>query len=379
MRFLKSRYVLMLLLAIALVEILFRIGLYEPVVSPYSHSGTTITLKRALREFGRDRVQVATFGDSRTSQGLDNERIYEAGREAGLNHLKLSMAGSHFLTYKALASWSLAELEALRGIVIAISPASFAYRGNGAYELAKVMPLRNDISMRVMFEHAPFRRADIRTFAPLFSIAGYREDIKDLLADPAGRLAAVTGRNGRPPLNILAYAGREEADICAVPVDDPAACLQSLQEADTAVGDRARSGLKKLCEAALKGNERSGPSPAAQALANEWVSFLEGLSSRVRVMLVILPEYGPYARHLYHPNSMFVYEDILKRLDEKGVVDVVDLYTVISEQDEPECGFYLDSTHLNLPGKQVVTDALLPALEVFWDSLQAPGAVTDRG
>ena len=33
-----------LLLAALAVELLFRLGLYEPVVSPYSHSGTTITV-----------------------------------------------------------------------------------------------------------------------------------------------------------------------------------------------------------------------------------------------------------------------------------------------------------------------------------------------
>ena len=76
MRFLKSKYVLVLLLVIVLIEVVFRFGLYEPLVSPSSHSGTTITLKRALAEFGEEQVDVVTFGDSRTSQGLDNSSLF---------------------------------------------------------------------------------------------------------------------------------------------------------------------------------------------------------------------------------------------------------------------------------------------------------------
>jgi len=370
MRFLKSKYPLILLLAVLGIELIFRIGLYEPLVSPYSHSGTTITVKRALAEFGADQVDVVTLGDSRGSQGLDNNRVYKAGREFGLNHLKLSMAGSHLMTYKALASWSLDELDELQGIVITVSPASFANLGNGAYELAKVMPLRNDISTREMFKHVPFRSADIRTFAPLFSIAGYRDDIKDLLVSPAKRFQAVKRRNGRKPLSILAYTGKDETDICAVPTADPDECLRVLQQEETAITARARGGLETLCKAAKKDKKNAVLVTASVELADEWVSFLENLSSGVRVMLLILPDYGPYKQHLYSAGSMAIRDAIVKQLNQGGLVDVVDLHEIISLQGKPECGFYLDSTHLNLPGKRVLTDALMPPLEAFWRSMQ---------
>lgn len=371
MRFLRSRYVLFLLLAVLAVEAMFRFALYEAIVSPYSHSGTTITVKRAVGEFGKDEVDVITLGDSRTAQGLDNDRIYKAGAEAGLDHLKLSMPGSHFLTLKAMAAWSLDELDSLRGVVIALSPAAFAYIGNGAYELAKVMPLRNEVSAGDMFHHVPFRRSDIRTFAPLFSVAGYRDDIKDLLADPGARFEAVSARNGRAPLNILAYTGKETDDICGVPVEDPEACLEALEQPGAQVLERARAGLQKMCQAGTK-DKKSKPNNQAAALAEEWVSFLETLSSKVRVMFVVLPELTAYRRYAYHPNSMHVYDVIVSRLREGGRVEVVDLLDVLLDQPGPECGFFLDSTHLNLHGKEVVTDALLPNLEAFWREMGAP-------
>ena len=129
MKFLRSRYILFLLLAILVIEIMFRVGLYESVVSPYSHSGTTITLKRKLETFGKDKVNVVTFGDSRAAQDMDNQAIYNSAREHGLYHMKLSMPGSHFLTLKALAAWSVDELTGLKGVVLAASPANFGRLG----------------------------------------------------------------------------------------------------------------------------------------------------------------------------------------------------------------------------------------------------------
>jgi len=269
MKFLKSSYLLFLALALLATELVFRFGLYEPLVSPASHSGTMITVKRAVDEFGKDQVNVITFGDSRASQGMDNDRIYRAGQAFGLNHLKLSIAGSHLMTYKALASWSLDEMDNLRGIVIAVTPASFAALGNGAYELAKVMPLRNDIRASEIFKHVPFRQSDIRTFAPLFSVAGYREDIKNLLANPSRRFQEVKHRNSRSPLNILAFTGKDEANICAVPIADPQECLRVLHKDDLVISDRTRTGLEELCEGALRDRKVGAPGKAHPEVVEE--------------------------------------------------------------------------------------------------------------
>lgn len=373
MKFLKSRYLLFLALALLAMELVFRFGLYEPLVSPASHSGTMITVKRAVDEFGKEQVNVITFGDSRASQGMDNDRIYRAGQAFGLNHLKLSIAGSHLMTYKALASWSLEELDNLHGIVIAVTPGSFAALGNGAYELAKVMPLRNEIRAREMFKHVPFRQSDIRTFAPLFSVAGYRDDIKNLLVNPAKRFREVKRRNSRSPLNILTFTGKDEANICAVPIADPDECLRVLREDDLVISDRTRTGLKELCKGAPRGRKIGAPGKANPEVVREWVSFLEVLASKVRVMLVILPENSVYREYKYHRNTMPTHDAIVEQLKGNGIAEVVDLHWLLMHQESSECGFYLDALHLNLPGKQRVTDALLPELEKFWMKMDNTG------
>lgn len=372
MRFLKSRHLVYLVLALLVVELVFRSGLYEPVVSPSSHSGTTITLKKAVRAFGGKQGKVVTFGDSRAGQGLDNRRIYEAGQAYQLDHLKLSMAGSHFMTFKALASWSFDELDELRGIVIALSPAAFALRGNGAYELAKVAPLRDYIGVTDMFRHVPFRRADVRTFAPLFSVAAYRDDIRDLLANPGGRYAAVRNRNARSAMSTLAHTSTHSNDICYVPTDDAEYCLRVLRDAGDEIPDRARHGLENLCKAALKKTKPSKPGPAAGALVDEWMSYLEYLSARVPVMLVILPDHSVYRDYQYRASAAVVTNAVVARSAASGVAHVVDFRDLVVRQEARECGYYMDHVHLNQAGKQLLTDALLPELEKFWASL--PGS-----
>jgi hypothetical protein len=369
MKFLRSRYMLFLLLAILVIEIMFRVGLYEPLVSPYSHSGTTITLKRKVETFGKEKVNVVTFGDSRAAQGMDNQVIYKSARKHGLYHMKLAMPGSHFLTFKALAAWSLDELTGLKGVVFAISPGNFGGLGNGTYELAKVLPLRNETSVLEMFRHVPLNRSDIRTYTPLFSVAGYRDDIKDLLTNPGERLQAVRRRNERSAYNFLTYTGGETTDICAISTADPAKCLDELRQPNRDIPKKAQTGLETLCKAAMRKEVKAEPGQAAHELVEEWVFFLEELSLKVRVMVVILPGHSLYQQHLYAPNAMFVINEIVSQLQNKGVVDVVDLHELIVKQDEPECGFYLDALHMNVSGKQVLTQALLPSLNLFWNDL----------
>jgi hypothetical protein len=149
--------------------------------------------------------------------------------------------------------------------------------------------------------------------------------------------------------------------------------MDALQEPDLAISDRARSTLRNMCRAGLKERSQAGSGPAMPALAAEWVDFLESLSSEVRVMLVILPELSAYRRYAYSPKAMYNTEIIVERLRDSGRVEVVDLSEVFARQGQPECGYFLDALHLNNPGKQAVTDALLPRLEAFWQGFEAGG------
>jgi len=369
MQFLRSRHVLVLVLTLLAIDLGVRLGAYEPVAEPASHSGVTIRLKRALREFGRDKVNVATLGDSRAVQGLDNQLVYFMARGRGLNHVRMSMPGSQLLTLKALSAWSIAELPELKGIVLAVGADVFARTGSGAYELAEVLPIRNRTSIREMLHHVPFRRSDIRTYASFYSIAGYREDIRNLLADPMGRLHALVERNSTAPLRFLAYNAQADTDICAVDTADPAACLNALRGLGSDTPAAARRGLKVLCNAALQGKKMAPAGQVEQEMIGEWTAFLKKLSRSVRVMVVLLPEHSIFMQYAYPPNASYVAHEVLTNLQRENVIELVDLRGLIMEEPDPECGFYMDARHLNRLGKERLTMALLPYLETFWAEL----------
>jgi len=366
MRFLGSRYLLFLVLAILAIEILIRIGAYEPIASPDSHAGITVKLKRAVSAFGKEKINVVTMGDSRAVQGFDNRLIYTGAKKFGLNHVRLSMPGSHFLTFETLAAWSVADLPALRGIVLAVSPDIFGKLGNGAYELSEVLPLRNSTSIRAMMHHVPFKRSDLRTYTPFYSVAGYRTDIQQLLAAPRDRLKSVRQSRQESPLSFLAYDARESSDICAVATSDPAACLQELQRRGAEIPEKARAGLSSLCQGAMRKRKIRAPGSDEQELIREWTAFLRGLSRKVRVMVVLLPDHSEFVEHMYPPNAAYVANAVLGALDREGAIRLVDLSDLIVRQPAAECRFFMDGRHLNSQGKQVLTGALLPELEKFW-------------
>jgi hypothetical protein len=369
MKFLLSRYVLILILAVLVLEGAVRLGFYEPLVNPQSHSGTSINLKRALKAFGKENLDVITLVDSRAVQGLNNQLIFVASGKYGLNHIRMSMPGRHFLTFKTLAACGTEELPALRGIVLALSPANFGWVGSGAYESAIVLPLRNKTSTREMLHHVPFDRSDMRTYASIYSIAGYREDIKGLLSEPGLRLDALKKRAESSPVNLLTFNGEQTTDICAVATDDPAACLDELERVRADTPPKAWSALNTLCKAAVREPKEPAAGQAEEALAGEWTTFLENLSRKVRVMVVLLPDHSLFKEHLFAPSAMYVANKVLGELDRKGVIDLVDLNGLIKQQDDRECSFFMDARHLNNKGKQLFTQAVLPELDKFWRQL----------
>ncbi len=370
MKFLTSRHVLILMLTLLAIEGAFRMGLYEPLVNPMSHSGRTITMLRALADFGLEKVNVITLGDSRAAQGLNNRQINEASHTFGLEHVRMTMPGSHLLTFRTLTNWGFEKLPGLQGIVLLVSPASFNTLGAGAYELAKVLPIRNYTTPWEMLRHVPFERADVRTYSSFSSLAGYREDIKNLLADPWARGRAIVTSNTAEPQRFLNFSSNNSNDLCAIATDEPKTCLNELSNRRDEIPTKSWNALNTLCRAAGRKSKHGVPGEQAELLLQEWTLFLDELSQKVRVMLVIMPDHSIYQEKLYAPNAIWLGTRLVNNMRQRGKVEVLDLHRLIQDQKNPECSYYMDAKHLNKSGNAVLTQALLPALENFWSQLE---------
>jgi hypothetical protein len=341
MKFLRSKYMLVLLLVILLPEVLIRFGLYEPLANPTSYAGRTVYIKNALRDFGRDKVNVLTLGDSRAAMGLNHLAIFEASRLQGLNHVRFAMPGSHFMTFKTVSAWGMDELAGLRGIVLAVSPFSFGHAGNGAHENAIVLPVRNAISGSEIRYHVPFKRSDLRTWTSYYSAAGYRDDFKELLTNPNQRLAKLAKHAPPARVRTLTYNNENPLDLCAV----------------------------SLCQGAFKERVVLPPGAAEQKLIDAWLDFFERLSSGLRVMVVLMPDHSLFQQHGYAPNARYVMERTVFEAHRRGLIDLADFRELMKQEPGDECRFFADGHHLNAVGKDVLTEALIPELEKFWGKL----------
>jgi hypothetical protein len=369
MKFLRSKYMLVLLLVILLPEVLIRFGLYEPLANPTSYAGRTVYIKNALRDFGRDKVNVLTLGDSRAAMGLNHLAIFEASRLQGLNHVRFAMPGSHFMTFKTVSAWGMDELAGLRGIVLAVSPFSFGHAGNGAHENAIVLPVRNAISGSEIRYHVPFKRSDLRTWTSYYSAAGYRDDFKELLTNPNQRLAKLARH--APPVRVrtLTYNNENPLDLCAVSTADPQACLDELERVQDQVPAKPWRALNRLCQGAFKERVVLPPGAAEQKLIDAWLDFFERLSSGLRVMVVLMPDHSLFQQHGYAPNARYVMERTVFEAHRRGLIDLADFRELMKQEPGDECRFFADGHHLNAVGKDVLTEALIPELEKFWGKL----------
>ncbi len=173
-------------------------------------------------------------------------------------------------------------------------------------------------------------------------------------------------------MNFLTFNGEQTTDICAVPTDDPPACLDELERVRADTPAKAWAALNTLCKAAVREHKAQAPGQAEEALAREWTAFLEKLSRKVRVMVVLLPDHSLFKEHLYAPNALYVSNKVLGELVRKGMIDLVDLNGLIERQNDRECNYFMDARHLNNKGKQVFTQALLPELDKFWQKFLKP-------
>ncbi|MBK7013819.1 MAG: hypothetical protein IPH43_15280 [Xanthomonadales bacterium] len=70
-RMMRKVFILVAPLALlVLLELVFRLGLWEPMAKPTSHAGTSVRLKRMLLDAQLARIDFVTLGSSRPSSAL---------------------------------------------------------------------------------------------------------------------------------------------------------------------------------------------------------------------------------------------------------------------------------------------------------------------
>ncbi len=358
------------LLLVLACEIAFRAGAWEPFALPSSHAGTSIRLKRALLDPANARIDFVTLGSSRPENGLDHAAIAAAAKAHGYVHANLSMPGTHWMTLGVLEHWLAGHHPEVRGGVIALSVADFSFVGNGSYELGIVAPFRSWEDQAQLQVHVPFERADLATWGTRSLLAGYREDLGNLVAHPQVRIHELTWFRKYASELPLYEKIDHASDICALDLSTPETCAATAA-ALGAEADTVRRQCPTVATPATRADYRipaDQPLPPHMAILQDRVrQILTGLHWQSPPVVLLMPTHSVWLDRITAAGMHDWVRSVLRPLEQEGrirVIDQTDLFRDGGDSGEMrECAAYWDIYHQNTVSQRRLTELLLPELE----------------
>ncbi|MBL0165245.1 MAG: hypothetical protein IPP82_16750 [Xanthomonadales bacterium] len=364
----KIAIVLAPLLLLALIEIAFRLGVWEPLAAAQSHAGASIRLKQRVLDPSLAKIDFVTLGSSRPEYGIDHARIAAEAKSHGYIHANLSMAGSHWMTIGVLSAWLHEHHPEIRGGIIALAVQDLAWKSNGYYELGIVQPLRTPSGEQWIETRNPFDRTQIDSYGSRFALFEWREDVRDFFAHPISRLNLWRKSPDKPDSNRLFENSELTGDMCHWGLNSLDACARVNAEPD------APAGLKNQCSQIIETlNEM--PDYAELAKQNPVPQFMQETRDLTRrqlreldwpmppvVVLMPMPKIWFSNAHAsgWHQWAL----DILQPLDAEGSIHLIDATTFFDDQVDGACSEFADFYHQNAKGRAALMDSLLPKLDL---------------
>jgi hypothetical protein len=366
-------------LLLAVCEGLFRCGLWEPLVKPESHAGTSVRTKLALEDPALGPLAYVTLGSSRPVYGLDHEALAKLAQDKGLVHANLSMPGSHWMTVDVLTEWLVRHKPRLQGGIIASDLTSFMYPGNGSYELGIVAPFRGINDSTSVAEHVPFKLNDMATWGTYSALAHYREDIQDYVRSPLQRRESVAWwREHGSSAAILLRNADDSRDMCEFGVDSVAAC-NTIDGATSPGSDGLRHQCRELRAAQAHRPDfgqllRNAPLPRDQQQVRDGIrARLSTLDWQQPPVVVLMPLTGAWKEAA--PIGLHEWTlSVLQPLADEGRIRLIDATDALAGDPAQTCSYYFDFYHQNNRGRAQLMQTLLPALQEALHGGKAPVA-----
>ncbi|MEO7325559.1 MAG: hypothetical protein ABIW82_12085 [Dokdonella sp.] len=359
------------LLLLALLEVAFESGMWEPLAQPMSHAGTSVRLKHALRDPSIPRIDYVTLGSSRPEYGLDHALLAATAKQAGRVHANLAMPGSHWVTIGLLADWLQQAHSEVSGGIVALSIQDLANPGNGSYELGIVQPFRHFGDVGMVTEHVAFDRADVTTYGIYSALFGWRADIQEFVRHPYARKRTLDWfKANMPPLKSLFENPESHGDMCAFGLDAIDAC-----DKVDASSDPERDGLKRQCKE-LRGNAVGRADFGALAQQQPLPDFMRKTRDVVQAQLraipwpqpplvVLMPVPRIWTRDVLGTGLHEWALAILQPLADEHRIRLIDATEFFAADADAGCSAFFDFYHQNAIGRERFTRWLLPQIEQF--------------
>ncbi len=350
---------------IALLELLFRHGAWEPFVKPESNAGQSIRLKHAINALGADKIDFVTLGDSRAVYGIEHQRVADLAKISGFNHSNMSLAGMHWLSMHAVIDWTLARDKNLKGLLIATTITNFSYNGNGAYELGMAVPFLPKWDSERLAKSVPFNNKILATYGAYSALFQYREDIQNLIKEPRRRFKEklqYSGQGAAP----LTFSVKNEFNTCAVPMQTVAACAsaKSGKDVDQQIIHQCKLELPiSLNQADWRDWRKPGAVPHLTELAKLRQDQLRSLNVRKPILVILMPVPTLRRNELVAKGVEDFTKALMQPLVDDGTVALYDFTHFFDEVEGGECSAFFDLFHQNTIGQAKLTDVLLPIIK----------------
>lgn len=372
-------------LALVLVlELLFQIGLWEPLAKPASHAGTSIRLKQKLTDPALPHIDFVTLGSSRPEYGIGHASIARTAQRSGLVHADLTMPGSHWMTIGVISRWLRRTHPEIRGGLIALSIQDFMNAGNGDYELGIVYPFRRLTDVPWIAEHVPFDRDDVGSYGTWSALFEWRTDIQSFVRDPAARLASIKWyRTHRSSTTSLFTNPESHGDMCAFGLGTLTAC----DRVDASAGashDRFEGQCKVLRNLAKGRHDYSGIAddanvPSSMPHVRDLVrTQLRDLQWPHPPIVVLMPMPVLWQRDVLGQGLHAWALEVLRPLVESGTIAVIDATGFFDQDADAGCSAFFDFYHQNSTGRARFTRWLLPQLQRLLYQEPAGQNLSDR-
>jgi hypothetical protein len=347
------------LILVLLVEVAFRLGAWEGVAAPDSHAGQAIAMKRqwlALEE----KVDVVTLGSSRAVHGLDPAMLVQAAKDRGQVHASFALAGSHWMTVRAVSRWLEANRPEVKRRIIALSIVDYQWTGNGSYELGLVEPLRRWDDWTWIRDYVPFDSHDVATYGAYSSLLAYRSDMADFLRHPRGRIRDVRAARKEPRVFLFSRP-EERRETCAVDTTSLAACVAGPPAAGPVrfVQEQCRSLSGTRPDGRPQALDRVHPHEGLRVARDHIVEELRRPRWRGNTVVVLMPTHSIWLKDLSAEGLHEWVLEVLRPLAEDGSIELLDYTDWLNPGGSSDCHAFFDLYHQNTASAQALTREML--------------------
>ena len=359
--------IIILLFFALLLEILLKFGIWEKLVAPHSFLGNSISREKAIKEYGLEKIEWITIGDSKTDWGIDHGLLRSQLADIPV-HIRMSFANSDFLAMQSTIDWSIAHMPNLKGVMIGITERNFGHLDNLNAQFKLSWPFRSHTNF-LDYDNFSSKKKKKLWYKKLAIIIFY-QDIKDFLKNSLLRFYQINNFQNNYYNNILNFSKNLNGTICKYNIDTLFNCIDAsksikFKKGKLSVTERY---IQKYCshERIIKTPNKNNflvgkmsEKNTIKILKNWKLLINRTLEKHLKIQMIILPEsnFLKYAVNFQNANDTI--NQLIKNFENKNDFDYLDLRSIFTKSHGNECEYYIEPFHYNNLGKKLITERII--------------------